>query len=240
MKDHLPNRSLRTGDSPKEEPMTFRRFMILIVLVSLVTSLAGCQLSASTPPPTSPTVDSAMGTLQAELGNIATQTAAAGGGATPQATQPPVSGTETSPASTAAATPQVTEPPQTAAPTSPPVVVPTPTPGLPTTYQLQKGEFPFCIARRFNLNVSELLSLNGLGLNTVVPVGYTLKIPQTGNKFSGERALKAHPTSYTVRSGDTIYSIACEFGDVDPNAIILANNLSKPYTLTAGTTIQIP
>jgi len=220
--------------------MMSRRFILLIVSVSLFASLTGCQLSASTPPPTSPTVDSAMGTLQAELGNIATQTAAAGGGATPQATQPPVSGTESSPAVTPETSPQVTEPPPTEAPTSPPAIVPTPTPGLPTTYQLQKGEFPFCIARRFNLNVSELLSLNGLGLNTVVPVGFTLKIPQTGNKFSGERALKAHPTSYTVQSGDTIYSIACEFGDVDPNAIILANNLSKPYALTPGTTIQIP
>jgi LysM repeat protein len=180
-------------------------------------------------------------TLQAELGSIATQTAAAGGGSTvPAVTEPPVSGTETSPAATPQATPQATQPPPTQAPTSPPVAVSSPTPGLPATHQLQKGEFPFCIARRYNLNVSELLSLNGLGLNTVVPVGFTLKIPQTGNTFSGERALKAHPTTYTVVSGDTIYSVACTFGDVDPNAIIQANSLSQPYTLTPGSTIHIP
>jgi LysM repeat protein len=221
--------------------MTSTRFIILIVLVSLVASLAGCQLSASTPPPTSPTADSAMETLQAELSSIATQTAAAGGGTIPEVTEPPVSGTETSPAATSGATPQATQaPPPTQAPTSPPVAVSSPTPGLPATYQLQKGEFPFCIARRFNLNVSELLSLNGLGLNTVVPVGFTLKIPQSGNTFSGQRALKAHPTSYSVVSGDTIYSVACGFGDVDPNAIIQANSLSQPYTLTPGTTIHIP
>jgi LysM repeat protein len=186
-----------------------------------------------------------MSTLQAELGNIATQTAAAGGGSIPEVTQPPVSGTEGAPGeatsvATSAATQVATPLPTTLAPTSPPVVVPTKTPGLPATHQLQKGEFPFCIARRFNLNVGELLNLNGLGANTVLPVGYSLKIPQTGNKFDGQRALKPHPVSYSVVSGDTIYTVACAFGDVDPNAIIAANNLSQPYTLTPGSTIQIP
>ena len=221
--------------------MKAKRVIIFLALVLLIASIAGCQLSASTPPPSSPTVDSAMSTLQAELGNIATQTAAAGGGTSPGTTQPAAGETATSATETSAASPAPTQPPQaTATPIAPPVVVFTPTPGLPATYQLQKGEFPFCIARRFNLNVSELLSLNGLGLSTVVSVGFTLKIPQTGNKFSGERALKDHPTSYTVAAGDTINSIACGFGDVDPNAIVQANNLEAPYDLSAGDTIQIP
>ncbi len=37
-----------------------------------------------------------------------------------------------------------------------------------------------------------------------MPVGYNLKIPQTGNTFFGQRALLSHPTSYTVVAGDTI------------------------------------
>jgi LysM repeat protein len=111
---------------------------------------------------------------------------------------------------------------------------------LPTTNTIQKGEFPFCIARRYNVNQTELLALNGLGLNSQVVTGTTLSIPQTGNPFVTERSLKAHPAQYTVVSGDTIYTIACQFGSIGPDMIILANNLESPYTLTAGQTLQIP
>jgi LysM repeat protein len=52
--------------------------------------------------------------------------------------------------------------------------------------------------------------------------------------------LKAHPADYTVKAGDTIYSIACDFGDVDPMAIAAANNLQAPYTLKVGDVIRIP
>ncbi len=69
--------------------------------------------------------------------------------------------------------------------------------------------------------------------------GTSITIPQTG-EWPGERALKTHPTNYTVTTGETIYSIGCEFGDVDPNIIIAANALVSPYTLTAGQVIYIP
>lgn len=56
----------------------------------------------------------------------------------------------------------------------------------------------------------------------------------------GARALRAHPTSYLVQSGNTVYSIACIFGDVDPRNIEAVNNLTGAYTLSVGQTIQIP
>jgi LysM repeat protein len=77
-------------------------------------------------------------------------------------------------------------------------------------------------------------------LNSQVQTGATLKIPQTGNPFVTDRSLKDHPTSYTVVAGDTIYTVACKFGDVGPDMIILVNGLQSPYTLSAGSTIQIP
>jgi nucleoid-associated protein YgaU len=190
-----------------------------------------------------------MSTLEAELGNIATQTAAAGGGsgavATPGQPGSP-GGTPEGGGPTQAPQPEATQAPQPEQPEQPEESKPDkapewkPTPGLPQTYTLQKFEFPFCIARRFNLNQSELLSLNGLGLNSVVPVGFTLRIPQTGNHFVGERALQKHPTTYTVVAGDTIYSIACKFGSVDPNGIIAVNKLKSPYNLSAGQKLAIP
>jgi LysM repeat protein len=105
---------------------------------------------------------------------------------------------------------------------------------------LHGGEFPYCIARRFNVNPSELLRINGLSTYSVYYSGMTLRIPQTGNGFPGQRALRPHPSTYAVRSGDTIYSVACIYGDVEPESIGLANGLTPPYRLTPGQTINIP
>jgi LysM repeat protein len=116
----------------------------------------------------------------------------------------------------------------------------TATPGRPTSYTVHKGEFPYCLARRFNVSAGDLLSLNGLGANTQVSEGTSLQIPTSGEWNAGDRSLKSHPTTYTVATGDTIYSIACAFGDVDPNTIIAANGLVDPYTLTSGTSLTIP
>lgn len=120
------------------------------------------------------------------------------------------------------------------------VVVPTATPGLPLTYTLQPREFPYCIARRFNLDPEELLALNNLKDGQLFMPGLELKIPQSGKTFPGERALIPHPATYTVQANDTIYSIACAYGDVDPMMIAYANNLTPPYTLTAGQVLNIP
>jgi LysM repeat protein len=249
MKYHLLKNGQKQVIFAKEEIMTTKRFLILLALASFALILAACELSASTPPPASPTPDSAMSTLQAELGNIATQTAVAGGGGGTGATQPPTGGTpDTTPATTPGTTPAIPSGSTPAATEAPPeepapeeeIEVPTATPGIPKNYTIERGEFPFCIARRFNVNVGELLNLNGLSVNSLVSVGYTLKIPQTGNKFDGDRSLRKHPTTYTVSSGDTIFSVACLYGNVDPYAIAQKNGLKKPYTLKAGETIKIP
>jgi LysM repeat protein len=118
--------------------------------------------------------------------------------------------------------------------------VPTATPGIPKSYTLQSGEFPYCIARRFNVNPFELLSLNGLSTSSLVRGGTTLRIPQTGNPFPGQRSLKSHPATYTVKGGENIYEIACMFGEPSPDMIALVNNLPEPFTLTAGQELYIP
>lgn len=124
-------------------------------------------------------------------------------------------------------------------PTTASIVVPTATPGLPTTYTVQEGEFPYCLARRFNIDPNDLVSINNI--SGFVSPGTVLTIPSDSTWPSEfERALIAHPTTYNVLAGDTIYTIACQFGDVDPNDIIYANNLEEPYTLTAGQVINIP
>ncbi len=85
--------------------------------------------------------------------------------------------------------------------------------------------------------------LNRLGANDDVFPGDVLKIPANGVSFPGDRALHPHTANmaYTVTAAyDTIYKIACYFGDVDPNRIIAANNLQPPYALTSGQKLIIP
>jgi LysM repeat protein len=227
--------------------MTTTRYIILIVLVISAVMLAGCRLSASTPPPTTEPINSDMSTLEAELGNIATQTSVAGDSSAVETGEPATEATavsstevplETAPETVPETGSESTELP--AQPTATPAPVSTVTPGIPNNHELQKGEFPFCIARRFNVNQTELLNLNGLGQYTTLPIGFKLQIPQTGNTFIGQRALIRHPANYTVVAGASIFSIACKYGDVDPLAIAQANELSAPYNLSVGQVLHIP
>jgi hypothetical protein len=105
---------------------------------------------------------------------------------------------------------------------------------------LQNGEFPYCIARRFNVDPDALLSASGLTSPDVYYEGLKLTIPQSG-AFPGGRMLATHPTTYSVLSGDeTLYSVACKFGDIDPATIASTNGISISARLTAGQKLQIP
>ncbi len=112
----------------------------------------------------------------------------------------------------------------------------------PASYTLQSGEFPYCIARRFNVDPDELLALSGLSSAQAnsLSAGTVLKIPQSG-AFPGSRMWHNHPDTYTVdSSSETIYGVACYYGDIDPNAIASANGISASASLTAGQQLQIP
>jgi LysM repeat protein len=243
--------------------MKFRYYYISLFVIILLLGLAACTRSknseaASVPEPTmtlagegQPPSDDVMSQL--ELFVTQTAMAAMGEGNVPTAPAPttnvPGEGTPVNAEQTpeeeqpplASPTPQPTATPiPTEKPTATIIVVPTATPGIPSNYTLKSGEFVYCIARRFNVDPNEILRVNGMTGNSYVYAGMTLKIPQSGKTFPGNRALMKHPTTYTVRSGDTIFSIACDFGDADPNAIIYANGLKAPYALTPGQTIYIP
>ena len=233
--------------------MKIKHFLLVFLIGAFAVGLTACKLPASKPPePTSAEEEGGFpipGAGAETMGlfeTIATQTAMAlsgqpAPGVTPEPPVVQVPAAETSgeePAQPSGQEPAA-EPPAEP-PAAPTFVLPEPTPGLPETYTLQKGEFPYCIARRFDINPADLLNANGLGVNTQIQPGTVLNIPQSANPWPGERSLQNHPTNYTVRSGDTIFSIACQFGDVDPYMIALANELDEPYTLSAGDTLYIP
>ena len=225
--------------------MKTSRLLIFLIILLLVASLTACKKpleppeSAQTPqtsPPDSiqPTATKVIDTLYLN----ATQTALAmsPGLETPQATAPDVPLDATEPVTNdtpVAPPPTATQPP--------PVVGPVPEITVPASYTLNKGEFPYCIARRFNVDPAELLNLNGLANGDVYYPNLTLNIPQTGNPFPGTRARQSHPDTYNVADASlTLYGIACVYGDVDPAAIAQANNLQLTSTLTVGQQLTIP
>lgn len=110
----------------------------------------------------------------------------------------------------------------------------------PGVYVLQAGEYPWCIARRFNVAPKELLRVNNLSSGWIYNIGLSLTIPQGTGGFPSPRALHPHPTNYTVpQSNMTVNAVACYFGDVYPDAIMQANGLTSPI-LAIGTVLKIP
>ena len=109
------------------------------------------------------------------------------------------------------------------------------------TYTLHLGEYPYCIARRLNVDPQELLILNGLLGRSTFPKGMVLQIPQTAKSFPAERQLRPHPRKYTVStSQETLYTIACQFGDIDPLTIAQANQIVVDSALSIGQKLNIP
>ncbi len=214
--------------------MNKRSLLLLLVAVLLLMVLSGCNRALSTPPVPA-TQDVGLNT-GADILMFATQTALAGGA-------------EVKAVSTA--TPIVSEadaaltvvPAEESAPEAPVVQAqPLPTPGRPESYTLQKGEWPICIARRFDVELGAFFAMNNLNMASKPGVGTLLKIPQSGgwSTANGPRALRAHSGSHTVQSGETIYTIACSYGDVNPDGIIALNNLQSPYDLSAGQVLSLP
>lgn len=126
---------------------------------------------------------------------------------------------------------------------------PLPQGAVPSTWTLHPGEFPYCIARRFNLDPEYLLSYPGNEWTYGAPyfAGEVLVIPPASDPrrgpFPGDRALRPHPagTTYTVTGNDdtNLYAVACLFGDVDPNVLAQLNGLSVGATLNVGQVIKI-
>ncbi len=225
---------------------------LLLALVIMIASLiaAGCDRPAPLPTtvatatgtipfpiPDQPTIISEIGTQTAIAKNPPVITATPAPGQNPQATQ-------AQPQTQPTQKPAATKAPVVAAPTATPrpvIAVPSATPGRPATYTIQSGDTFYCLARRYNLNVAAFLGLNGLGNNSMAIIGQVVRIPSSGSwSGDGSRALKAHPDTYVVQGSESLNKIACMYGDVDPSAILYANDLSSAGDIHAGMTLNIP
>jgi len=236
-----------------------RGVMIASTLLLVAITTSACKTAYSQPPAVTNTpIDqnslfaTALGepTGMSEVEGFASQTALAAGtvgpaiatatpaGITPQSN---VTGTSTplvqlNPTATSTATLAVSGP--TA---SGPTATLIPAGSRPSTYTLQNGEYPYCIARRFNVDPDELLAMNGLVDSQTLYAGKVLSIPQTGNPFPGNRMWHNRPDTYTVdSSSETVFGVACYYGDIDPSLIAQANGISVSASLTVGQQLKIP
>jgi LysM repeat protein len=109
---------------------------------------------------------------------------------------------------------------------------------------LRNGEFPYCIARRYNVDPTDLIKASGLTSPDIYYEGQRLIIPQnsTWPASLGSRSLLNRPGTYTVtgNSDTTIYGVACKYGEINPSVIAQNNNLSVDAALTVGQTLNIP
>jgi len=215
-----------------------KKFRIIIFsLIALTIALAGCQRSASKAPDiTSDNSNQGASPLTVDeqiLAATATADAIRQDFNMPTQLVPNAQGTQVA----------ITAIPPTPIPSVTPTNLPTPTLlplTRPTSWTIHGGETVFCIARRFDLNADEILSMNGLNAYSMLHIGDVLQLPQSGSWAGGDRKLLDHPDTWDVSPGETVYEIACAYGDVWPEHIIQANGLSEPYDLSGISSLVIP
>ena len=117
-------------------------------------------------------------------------------------------------------------------PTTPEVPTQPFEPDIPyLTYTVQRGDSLWKISRKYEVPVNDIISFNNLS-SVNLQIGDELKIPLTSQ--DNNTASK----TYTVKTGDTLWSIAKNF-DVSVNNLKAANNLTSNL-LSVGQTLTIP
>jgi LysM repeat protein len=119
---------------------------------------------------------------------------------------------------------------------------PTPTaPGTPETfeYRVAQGDTLFSIATKFETDVDTVRKLNFLIDDNII-IGQILQVPyKPGMTAEGAPTATPAPFLYAVKQGDTLSTIARQFG-VTTVALIEVNGLLDPNNLIVGQQIIIP
>jgi membrane-bound lytic murein transglycosylase D len=118
-------------------------------------------------------------------------------------------------------------------------------PANATTYTVKSGDVLGKIAERHGCTVAQLKAWNGLTSNNI-RVGQKLIVSETASSSASSSQTSAPATaqsgeytSYTVKSGDSFYSIAKNYPGVSAQDIMNFNGLSSSK-IQPGMTIRIP
>ena len=120
----------------------------------------------------------------------------------------------------------------------------------PTAYRVQRGDTLFSISKRYGVAIDQIKIFNAMKTNSV-QVGQNLLLigvstaeaaqansPQLARVSTPVRKVPAKPSTYTVRSGDTLHAIAIKFA-VELNDLLRWNKLSAKSVLQPGNRIRV-
>ena len=100
-------------------------------------------------------------------------------------------------------------------------------------YRVRAGETLSSIARRHGMPVTTLARLNNIGTADSLVKGQRLVIKASSRRFRGEGAETGRRVTYTVRRGDTVYSISKQF-QVSVPQLKSWNGLNQHHQIKAG------
>lgn len=110
-------------------------------------------------------------------------------------------------------------------------------------YRIKPGDTWWSVAKNHGIAVKALQATNEGSERKPLRVGQTLRLPGKGGTVSGpQKSAKTPPAKlmdYTVRSGDTVWSLARQF-KVEPKALLCANNLDQAASLQVGQKLVVP
>ncbi|WP_270368475.1 LysM peptidoglycan-binding domain-containing protein [Limosilactobacillus fermentum] len=111
-----------------------------------------------------------------------------------------------------------------------------------TTYTVKSGDTLSSIASSHNTTTAALTSLNSLANPNLIYVGQVLKLanPTTASTSSTSSAASTSSSAmtYTVKSGDTLSSIASSY-NTTTSTLTSLNNLSNPNLIYVGQVLKV-
>lgn len=116
---------------------------------------------------------------------------------------------------------------------------PTPPPPPPSTsikYTVKPGDTLWAVARTYNTTVQAIATASGISNVSLIYVGQILTIPGTSTT---PPPVPTPGTTYTVKSGDTLWAIAIRYGTT-VQAIATANKIVNTNLIFVGQTLMIP
>lgn len=96
-------------------------------------------------------------------------------------------------------------------------------------YQIEIGETLESIATKLGTDVETLKQINGINGNVSLMPGSFIIVPTLDDRF----------ITYTVKQGDTIYSISSSYG-VDPALVLKLNGLERENYIYPDQKILVP
>ncbi|MQW22086.1 MULTISPECIES: LysM peptidoglycan-binding domain-containing protein [unclassified Lactococcus] len=108
------------------------------------------------------------------------------------------------------------------------------------SYKVQSGDSLSAIAAKYGVSVSSLVSINGLTDSNSLQVGQVLKISgsSTVTSTSSQTTTSSSAGTYTVKSGDSLSSIASQYG-MTISQLMSANSISDADVIHIGERLSV-